>query len=178
MVPDSFTTYFAAATGAAAALIGLLFVSVTLRPETVFGSDAPQRGRALAATSFTGLVNSFFLSLAALVPGSNLGIPALTLAVVGSVAIARLHLQLSRNKRQLVLLVLGLISFIFQGVVGAALVAHAHDRWAVTDLAWAMIGSLAVSLARAWTLLQGKHIEAAAPRGGAPLAAAEPSSRG
>ena len=40
MVPDDFTGYFAAAGTAAGALIGLLFVAVSLRPETVLGRGA------------------------------------------------------------------------------------------------------------------------------------------
>jgi hypothetical protein len=86
VVPDSFTAYFTATAGAAGALIGLLFVAISLRPDSVFGQNASQRGRALAGSSFTGLVNGFFLSLTALIPGSNLGVSAAILAVAALVA--------------------------------------------------------------------------------------------
>jgi hypothetical protein len=49
-------------------LIGLLFVAVWLRPETVFGDGAPPAGRAQADSAFTCLADSFFVSLVALVP--------------------------------------------------------------------------------------------------------------
>ena len=40
MVPASFTAYFSANAAGAGVLIGLLFVAVALRPETIFGDDA------------------------------------------------------------------------------------------------------------------------------------------
>ena len=40
MIPAEFTSYFTAAAAAAGVLIGLLFVAVSLRPETVFGDRA------------------------------------------------------------------------------------------------------------------------------------------
>ena len=159
MVPGDFVGYFAAVTGAAGALIGLLFVSVSLRPETVFGDQAPPRGRSLAGTAFTGLVNTFFLSLTALVPDVNLGIPALVLATISLAATLRLHLRLSGTGRQRVLLIVSICAFGFQGGAGIALMLQPHEVGILSDLAFSMIGSLAVALARAWLLLQGKHIE-------------------
>ena len=46
MVPAEFTGYFTAAAAAAGVLIGLLFVAVSLRSETVFGDGASAAGRA------------------------------------------------------------------------------------------------------------------------------------
>ena len=56
MVPAEFTGYFTAAAAAAGVLIGLLFVAVSLRSETVFGDGASAAGRARvgSAGSFTG----------------------------------------------------------------------------------------------------------------------------
>ncbi len=58
--------FFAASVGSAAALIGLLFVAITLAPDTVFGASADPRKRAQAASAFVALANVFFVSLAAL----------------------------------------------------------------------------------------------------------------
>jgi hypothetical protein len=63
VVPDSFTGYFAGAATAAGALIGLLFVAVSLRPEAVLGAGASARAQAVAGSAFTALINSFFVSL-------------------------------------------------------------------------------------------------------------------
>jgi hypothetical protein len=62
MVPGVYDAYLAAMATAAAALIGL-FVAVSVRDDTIFGPNAIPGGEALAITAFTGLVNSFVVSL-------------------------------------------------------------------------------------------------------------------
>lgn len=57
---------FAASVGAAAALIGLLFVAISVDPEKIFGAAADVKPRSDAERAFTALGNVFFLSLAAL----------------------------------------------------------------------------------------------------------------
>jgi hypothetical protein len=54
-----------------------------------YGEDAGWRP--LATSSFSGLVNGFFSSMAALIPGSNLGISAAILAVFCLSSTVRLH---------------------------------------------------------------------------------------
>jgi hypothetical protein len=63
-----FKDFFAASVGAAAALIGLLFVAVSLRLEKIFGAGAIQTMRGSAVAAFIALGNVFFVSLAALMP--------------------------------------------------------------------------------------------------------------
>jgi hypothetical protein len=55
VVPDSFDGYFTAAASAAGALIGLLFVAISMRPDAVLGANPSSHARALASSSFTGL---------------------------------------------------------------------------------------------------------------------------
>jgi hypothetical protein len=55
VVPAEFTTYLAATAAAAGVLIGLLFVAVSLRSETIFGQSASAAGRAQAGFAFTSL---------------------------------------------------------------------------------------------------------------------------
>jgi hypothetical protein len=73
MVPGVYDAYLAAMATAAAALIGLLFVAVSVRDDTIFGPNAMPGGEALAITAFTGLVNSFVVSLLGLIPKINIG---------------------------------------------------------------------------------------------------------
>lgn len=175
MVPSSFTAYFAAVTGAGGALIGLLFVSVTLRPETVFGAGAPDRGKTLAAAAFTGLVNTFFLAMSALVPEVNLGYPAVILAVSSLTSTVRLHGRLSRSRSQLAYLFLSTAAFGFQIVEGVYLIIQPRGNSAVENLSYVMIGSMAIALGRAWALLQGKHMEEPEKATAAPAAPTAPA---
>lgn len=57
MVPSSYLKFMITSAGAAGAMIGLLFVAISMRSSFVFGANASAKARALAASSFTGLVN-------------------------------------------------------------------------------------------------------------------------
>jgi hypothetical protein len=66
VIPDEFTGYFTAASTAAGAVIGLPAIAISVRPEGVLAAEGPPAARAIAASAFTALVNSFFVSL---IPG-------------------------------------------------------------------------------------------------------------
>jgi hypothetical protein len=167
VVPAPFTDYFAATAAAAGVLIGLLFVSVSLRPDSVFGDGAPQAGATLAGSAFTSLVNTFFVSLLALIPKDNLGWGAIVMAAISLYGTGRLNRHGKRDVTQLLLLVLSIVVFLGQAADGAFLLARPHDNNLVYNLAYLVVSTLGVALARAWALLQGKHIRAAA-RGSEP----------
>jgi hypothetical protein len=58
MVPGVDDAYLGASATASAALVGLLFVAVSVRDDTIFGPKAMPGGEALAITAFTGLVTT------------------------------------------------------------------------------------------------------------------------
>jgi hypothetical protein len=53
VIPADFTGYFAAAATAAGALIGLLFVAISLRPESILGDQAAPVGRAMSGSPWS-----------------------------------------------------------------------------------------------------------------------------
>lgn len=158
MVPAEFAGYFTAVAAAAGVLIGLLFVAVSLRPETVFGESAPPGVQAQAGSAFTSLVNTFFVALVALIPKANLGEVAIIMAVLSVISIARLHREVPRHDVRAVLLLLGLGTYLYQLVAGVLLLIDPKNRTQVFTLAYVAIASLAVALGRAWSLMQGKHV--------------------
>jgi hypothetical protein len=160
VVPDDFTGYFAASATAAGALIGLLFVAASLRPETVLGRGAPPAAQAVAGSAFTALINSFFVSLIALIPGTSLGYTATTMALLSLYGTWRLHHQLARHETALLQIVLALLAYLTQLGLGIALIIHQQDASLVYAVAYVLIGSFAVALRRAWSLMQGRHLPA------------------
>ncbi len=93
VVPNSYASFFDAASQAAGALIGLLFVVIALKPGKIVGDRAEPTSRSLGASSFIGLVNAFFVSLLALIPGHhNIGIGAAIVAAFSLFRTLRLHL--------------------------------------------------------------------------------------
>ncbi|MDA8332289.1 MAG: hypothetical protein M0027_14035 [Candidatus Dormibacteraeota bacterium] len=158
MVPSDFHLYFQAIVGAAAGLIGLLFVAVSLRPDSVFGSKASARGEALAGSAFTGLVNAFFVSLVALMPNTDVGAVAVVMALLGLWHTVRERRGFSKNMLNVISLLLILAALLYQVDVGAVLIASPKAPGAVGTLAVLLLLSLAASLSRAWLLLQGRHL--------------------
>lgn len=60
------------------------------------------------------------------------------------------------------MLTLTLIAYTAQLGIGIDLLANRHDSAQVQNLAFIIFVSLVVSLQRAWSLLKGKHLAAAA----------------
>src|SRR5579864_5423913 len=85
MVPPEFLNFFIASTSAGAALVGLLFVAVSIAPEQMVTRQAPLERQAVAGSAFTALINAFFISLVALIPHINIGtviVPFICLCLV------------------------------------------------------------------------------------------------
>ena len=153
MVPSNYASFFDAASQAAGALIGLLFVVIALRPEAIVGPRADSASRGLAGSSFTGLVNAFFVSLLALIPGHNIGLGASIMAVFSLYHTLRLHLS-HPGARHIVIFVVSLLAYGTELCLAVAFVLQPHDLDLVTYLTFVLIGSFSVALSRAWQLMQ------------------------
>ena len=157
MVPNGYDLYFATVATAAAALIGLLFVAVSLREESIFGGKARAAGEALAIMAFIGLVNSFTVAVLALIPDTNVGFAAIVLAVISIVGIMRMNNRL-HTARNWFVLAITLAAYGAQAVYGAVLIAQPHAVGGLPSLAYILLITLVVSLQRAWSLLRGRHL--------------------
>jgi hypothetical protein len=159
VVPASFDGYFTAAAAAAGVLIGLLFVAVALRPETVFGEDARAVGKALAGSAFTSLVNCFFVALVALIPQAGVGGVSVALSLISLSATLRLHREVAKQELQLWMLVAGLSIYLFQLGVGLAILFDQTNTGLIDCVAYTMIGQISVALGRSWSLMEGEHLQ-------------------
>jgi hypothetical protein len=160
MVPGVYDAYLAALATAAAALIGLLFVAVSVRDDTIFGPNAMPGGEALAITAFTGLVNSFVVALLGLIPKINIGEPAVIMAVISIIAIVRLQRRLHTG-RNLIVLAITLLTYTAQFGLGVLLLIDPHNTDQLINLSIIVFVTLIVSLQRAWSLLRGRHLASA-----------------
>jgi len=157
MVPNVYDAYLGAVATAAAALIGLLFVAVSVRDDTIFGPKAVPGGEALAITAFTGLANAFVVSVLGLIPKVNIGEPAVVMAVIGIVATVRLQRRLHTGKN-LIALAVTLLAYAAQFGFGVLLLFKPHDSDQLINLSFILFLTLIVSLQRAWSLLRGRHL--------------------
>ena len=158
MVPSDYSSFFDAASQAAGALIGLLFVVIALKPGKIVGDRADSNSRRLAASSFTGLVNAFFVSMLALIPGHhNIGIGAAVVAIFSLYHTFHLHLS-HRGAKDILMFVVSLLAYGIELCVAIAFIADPHDVDLVTYLAFVLIGCFAVALSRAWQLMESTTV--------------------
>jgi hypothetical protein len=153
VVPHSYLEFMITSAGAAAAMIGLLFVAISFRSDLVFGKNAPPQVKTLAGSSFTGLANAFCLALLAIVPLTNIGVGMIVLALSCLYSTWKLH---SRNlgQTQYRVLILSTLNYAAQFAGGVALIARPHIVWIVNGLCYVIFASFVIALTRAWDLIQ------------------------
>lgn len=162
MVPEAFHDYFVASTGAAAALMGLLFIAVSIAPEHTVMSGAPVERQATTISAYTSLLNAFFVSLIALLPQTNLGPAALVLSLTGLVNYFILAWQLFRQiqgksgmRSRIMFVMAGLFIYGFELYISIQLLLTPANSSYVSALASLLIFIYALGLARAWQILGG-----------------------
>jgi hypothetical protein len=160
MVPTMFANYFLASAGAGGALIGLLFVAVSIAPERTVAKGASQIRRATSASTFTALTNAFFISMNALLPNSNIGPLTVGFGLLGAINSASMAASVFRSGKSLqdylrrALLITG--SFVIYGFEvfnGAQLINSPHQVGYVYVISALVLTSYGLGLVRAWELL-------------------------
>ena len=160
MVPPAFANFFIASASAGAALVGLLFVAVSLAPEQIVTRRAPQERQAVAGSAFTALINAFFLSLTALIPNVNFGLvimPLSSFCLLTSLIQAWTLLRRRRGwlsfLRRFFLVILSLVLYSLELLNGYQLLKDPTQVGIIYALVSLLIGAFAIGLVRAWELL-------------------------
>ena len=166
MVPESIHDFFVASGSVAGALIGLLFVAVSVTAGRLAEAEAgAQIHRVRAAGALTAFTNALVVSLLALIPGHKIGLAALVLAAGGLVFVTAALLSLIRRRQvrpgklhdALFLLAL-VVTFVAQLIQGVEVIAQPGDTGAVKTIAVLVIVCFLIGIARAWELIGGPSI--------------------
>jgi hypothetical protein len=166
MVPANIHDFFAACASVAGALIGLLFVAISVAADRLAREEAQaQVHRIRAAAALTAFINALAVSLFALIPGHTIGPTAVATASTGIVFVAaallsliRRH-QLRRNIAFDLLFLLGLlITFAVQLYNAADVLNHPGNASAVYTIASMVVICFLIGIARAWELIGGPSI--------------------
>ena len=159
--------FFATAAAVAGALIGLLFVAVSmLRARLAEGEETPLH-RAQAAATLTALANALTVSLMALIPGDKVGWASVVDACGGLllVVLCALNVAVDRETRwrdasELFFLLVLAAAFFAQLFVGFDLLSKPTDAGALSNLALVLVACFVVGINRAWQLLGGPSTKA------------------
>jgi hypothetical protein len=162
MVPASFTDFFVASAGVAGALIGLLFVAISVAPAAA-NPDQRLDLDIRAGVAFSALTDALVVSLFALIPGIDLAWPAIVVAVAGFCSCVALGLILARahglgHSSQLRLLAVQAAVFVYQLVVGVQFLDQPGDQSQVRTLAILTTVFFLIGIARAWQLIGARDI--------------------
>lgn len=163
MVPEDLHDFFVASAGVAGALIGLLFVAISVSGGRLSAAEksAPIH-RIRAASSLTSFTNALTVSLFALIPGQKIAWTAVAVAGTGLafvlatlLSLIRMHLLWSRRVLDVVFLLGLAVAFVFQLIAGVRLAVHPDLAGTVNTVAVLVVIFFLVGVSRAWELIGG-----------------------
>lgn len=166
MVPADIHDFFVSSAGVAGALIGLLFVAISVAADRLARVEAEgQVHRIRARAALLAFVNALAVSLFAMLPGENIGLTAITVAILGLLFVLASLLSLVRLRdvrwataRDALFLVGMVVVFILELTSGIDVYQRPGDAGSVQEIAILVAVCFLIGIYRAWDLIGGPSI--------------------
>jgi hypothetical protein len=157
--------FFTAGASVGGALIGLLFVAISVAADRLRAEADGQLHRIRAVAALTAFTNSLTVSLFALIPGQKIGGTAVAVAAVGLTFVAAALMSLIRLRQvqwRTVgdgLFLVGLVViFVYQLIEGVDVLLGRGVSGAVDTIAILVVVCFLVGIGRSWELIGGPSI--------------------
>jgi hypothetical protein len=166
VVPADIHDFFAASAGVAGALVGLLFVAISVSAERLAKAEAAaQVLRIRANAALIAFINALAVSLFALIPGDLIGGASVVVAVLGlffvagsSLSLIRLRQLRSVTRRDMLFFIGLVVLFVYQLVAGISVSLRPSDSNSVDTIGVLVITCFMIGVFRAWELIGGPSI--------------------
>jgi hypothetical protein len=166
MVPADIHDFFAASAGVAGALIGLLFVAISVSSERLAKAEASEQGiRIRAHAALVAFSNALAVSLFALLPGDQIGVTTLVVSILGlvfvvasSLSLLRLRQLRSTTARDALFLAGLVVMFVYQLLAGIDVYQHPGHSGSVDTIGFMVVICFLIGVARSWELIGGPSI--------------------
>ncbi|MEY9930798.1 hypothetical protein ABH926_005445 [Catenulispora sp. GP43] len=162
MTPPDLHEFFATAAGVAGALVGLLFVAISVSGDRLTDHVDARTYRLRASGTLTAFTNALTVSLFAILPGEKVGWTTLIVSVIGlmfvggsAISIVRAQALTWQYRRDIFFMVTLATLFVFQLCYGLAIIARPGDANALDTVAVLVIVFFLVGIARTWELIGG-----------------------
>jgi len=166
VVPPDIHDLFLASASVAGALIGLLFVAISVAADRLARDKAgTEVHRIRASAALTAFTNALAVSLLALIPGHKIGIASVAVAILGLMFVVASLLSLIRGHRmqwalarEATFLVGLVVIFVLQLLAGTAIIAHPGNSGTVNTVAFLVVFCFLGGIYRSWELIGAPSI--------------------
>jgi hypothetical protein len=164
VIPPEFTGFFTTMAAAGATIFGLIFVAISIAPETVTTPSASVDRQLRATAAYIALLNPLMISLFALIPYQWVGISVSVVSWIGILNTLTMGATLYKNwdrmddkVRSIIFLAIGMIFYGFEAFVSIKITGPVFESYWLSILADLLIFITIFGIVRAWELVGIRH---------------------